>query len=327
MTDRLRPLTLSNSLFIPRSTPITELCYLGRKSKAMSNINLIIEERAADIGKFLVGRLLPFRQKRMIGPFIYIDHMGPVKLNERENFDILPHPHIGLSTLTFLFEGSIMHRDTLGNEVEIKPGAVNWMTAGKGIVHSERTPEYLRHDDKVMHGLQIWVALPKHLEQMDPQFSHIEATQIPAWDVDGVAFKLIAGKAIGHQSPVPVHSSLYMLEIKSTQETTINIGEHLFGESGLYILEGGIKSDGNSYGPKQLLVAKDSSLCAFTIEANSTLYIFGGEPFAEERFIDWNFVSSSKALIEEAKQRWKDQAFDKIKGDEVEFVPYPAPRR
>ncbi len=134
----------------------------------MSNINLIIEERAASIGKFMVGRLLPFWQKRMVGPFIFIDHMGPVKLSERENFDVLPHPHIGFSTLTFLFEGSIMHCDTLGNEVEIKPGVVNWMTAGKGIVHSERSPEYLRYADKEMHGMQIWVALPKALEQMEP---------------------------------------------------------------------------------------------------------------------------------------------------------------
>src|SRR5690554_4666692 len=159
----------------------------------MSNIQLIIEERAADIGNFMVGRLLPFRKKRMVGPFIYIDHMGPVKLNERQNFDVLPHPHIGLSTLTFLFEGSIMHRDTLGNEVEIKPGAVNWMTAGKGIVHSERTPEYLRESDLLMHGLQIWVALPKDLEQMDPQFSHIEKNEILSWSEGDVAFKLVAG--------------------------------------------------------------------------------------------------------------------------------------
>lgn len=289
----------------------------------MSNINLIIEERAADIGKFLVGRLLPFRQKRMIGPFIYIDHMGPVKLNEREHFDILPHPHIGLSTLTFLFEGNIMHRDTLGNEVEIKPGAVNWMTAGKGIVHSERTPEYLRHEDKTMHGLQIWVALPKHLEQMNPEFFHVEAEKLPTWSTGEVDFKLIAGEIMGHRSPVPVYSNLYMLEIKSRSKQTINIGDHLFGESGLYIMEGGIESEGNSYGPKQILVAKDSTLCEFTIEADSTIYIFGGDPFPEERFIDWNFVSSSKELIEEAKQKWKSLQFDKIKGDELEFVPYP----
>ncbi|RXK61947.1 pirin family protein [Lacibacter luteus] len=293
----------------------------------MSNINLIIEERAANIGKFMVGRLLPFREKRMVGPFIFIDHMGPVQMNERENMDVMPHPHIGLSTLTFLFEGSIMHRDTLGTAIEIKPGAVNWMTAGKGIVHSERTPEYLRHSTKTMHGLQIWVALPKELELMEPEFYHINEEDIPAWADGGLQYKLVAGEACGHQSPVPVYSKLYMLEIKSTTQQTVKIGSELYGESGLYILKGGIESDGNSFGPKQLLVAKDSTLCEFTIEANSTIYIFGGEPFAEERFIDWNFVATSKEIIEAAKQKWIAQQFDKIKGDETEFVPYPAPKR
>lgn len=291
----------------------------------MSNINLIIEERAADIGKFLVGRLLPFRQKRMVGPFIYIDHMGPVKLNERSGFDILPHPHIGLSTLTFLFEGSIMHRDSIGNAIEIKPNEVNWMTAGKGIVHSERTPEYLRHSDKNMHGLQIWVALPKHLEQMEPEFYHVEKEQIPAWTEDGLEIKLVAGAAFGKQSPVPVYSKMFMLEIKSSARQTVNIGSHLFGEAGLYILEGTIESEGNTYQSKQLLVAKDSSLCGFTMAANSTIYIFGGEPFPEERFIDWNFVSSEKQLIESAKRKWMAQSFPKIKGDDIEFIPYPQP--
>ncbi len=276
----------------------------------MSNIELIIEERAADIGKFMVGRLLPFRQKRMVGPFIYIDHMGPVELSQEENFDVLPHPHIGLSTLTFLFEGSIMHRDTLGNVVEINPGAVNWMTAGKGIAHSERTPEHLRHSAKQMHGLQIWVALPKELEQMEPEFFHIEEKQIPQWTDGDLQFKLVAGEAFGKKSPVPVYSKL-------------NIGDQLYGESGLYILEGGIESDGNVYGPKQLLVAKESSLCEFTIQENSTIYIFGGEPFPEKRYIDWNFVSSSKELIKEAKEKWEAQSFPKIDGDDTEYIPYP----
>ena len=289
----------------------------------MSNIKLIIEERAANIGKFMVGRLLPFRQKRMVGPFIYIDHMGPVKLNERQNFDVLPHPHIGLSTLTFLFEGSIMHRDALGNEVEIKPGAVNWMTAGKGIVHSERTPEYLRDSPLFMHGLQIWVALPKDLEEMEPQFSHIEERDIPSWTDGDLEFKLVAGEAFGRKSPVPVFSKLFMLEIKSKSKRTVNIGEELYGEAGLYILDGAIESEGNIYEPKQLLVAKDSTLCEFTIKENSTIYIFGGDAFPEERFIDWNFVSSSKERIEEAKQKWATQSFAKIKGDETEFIPYP----
>ena len=290
----------------------------------MSNIKLIIEERVANIGKFMVGRLLPFRQKRMVGPFIYIDHMGPVKLSERENFDVLPHPHIGLSTLTFLFEGSIMHRDTLGNEIEIQPGAVNWMTAGKGIVHSERTPEYLRDSQLYLHGLQIWVALPKDLEQMEPEFFHIEKEGIPSWTEGDLQFKLVAGEAFGRKSPVPVFSKLFMLEIKSKTRQSVNIGNELYGESGLYILEGAIESEGNIYEPKQLLVAKDSKLCEFTIQENSTIYIFGGEPFPEERFIDWNFVSSNKELIEEAKQKWKAQLFPKIKGDETEFIPYPS---
>lgn len=201
----------------------------------MSNINLIIEERAADIGNFLVGRLLPFRQKRMVGPFIFIDHMGPVKLNERNNFDVLPHPHIGLSTLTFLFEGSIMHRDSIGNAVEITPGAVNLMTAGKGIVHSERTPEYLRHSEKQLHGLQIWIALPKHLEEMNPEFFHVSEKEIPTWEQNGIQFKLIAGEAFNRKSGVPVYSKLYMIEIKSKSKQKLTIGEHLYGELGLYI--------------------------------------------------------------------------------------------
>jgi redox-sensitive bicupin YhaK (pirin superfamily) len=288
----------------------------------MSNINLIIEERAADIGNFLVGRLLPFRQKRMVGPFIYIDHMGPVKMNERQNFDVLPHPHIGLSTLTFLFEGSIMHRDTLGNEVEIKPDEVNWMTAGKGIVHSERTPEYLRHSEKNMHGLQIWVALPKHLEQMNPEFFHIANNKIPSWKEGDVEFKLVAGEAFGRKSNVPVYSPMYMIEIKSATTQKLNIGQHLYGEAGLYILEGGIENDGSEYGPKQILVAKNSTLYEFTIQANSTIYIFGGEAYPEERYIDWNFVSTDLELIEQAKENWKQQKFEKIKG-ETEFVPLP----
>ncbi|HRP01610.1 MAG TPA: pirin family protein [Candidatus Kapabacteria bacterium] len=289
----------------------------------MSNIKLIIEERARNIGNFMVGRLLPFRQKRMIGPFIYIDHMGPVKMSERQNFDVLPHPHIGLSTLTFLFEGSIMHRDTLGNEVEIKPGAVNWMTAGKGIVHSERTPEYLRHSEKMMHGLQIWVALPKHLEQMDAEFYHINKEQIPTWSQGALNFKLIAGEAFNRKSTVPVYSKLFMIEIHSNSKEVVKIGEDLYGESGLYILEGSIESGEHTYEAHHLLIANDTKLCEFTINAGSTIYIFGGEPFPEERYIDWNFVSSDKSLIEQAKNKWINRQFGDIRGEEEDFIPYP----
>ena len=165
----------------------------------MSAIKLIIEERAADIGNFMVGRLLPFRQKRMVGPFIFLDHMGPAELGSTENFDVLPHPHIGLSTLTYLFEGAIMHRDSIGSVQEILPGAVNWMRAGKGVVHSERTPERLRNQDKKLHGLQIWVALPEDMEQSEPSFTHIPANEIPEWEQDGITMKLIAGEAYGRK--------------------------------------------------------------------------------------------------------------------------------
>ncbi|EJL60814.1 pirin family protein [Flavobacterium sp. CF136] len=291
----------------------------------MSNISLIIEERAANIGNFMVGRLLPFREKRAVGPFVFIDHMGPAHLNQYQNMDVPPHPHIGLSTLTFLFEGSIMHRDSLGTELEIKPGAVNWMTAGKGIVHSERTPEYLRNSDKMLHGLQIWVALPKELEQMDPNFTHVEADDIPGWEENDVSYKLIAGEAFGKKSPVPVYSPLYFIEIKSKTTQKINIGNHLFGESGLYILEGSIKSSEHIYEPKQILITNDSTLCEFEITANSTVYIFGGMPFPEEHFIFWNFVSSDKELIEKAKKDWTAQTFPRVPG-ETEFVPLPEPK-
>lgn len=289
----------------------------------MSNISLIIEERPHDIGNFMVGRLLPFRGKRMVGPFIFLDHMGPACMSEYQNIDIPPHPHIGLSTLTYLFEGSIMHRDSLGVEMEIKPGQVNWMTAGKGIVHSERTPEYLRSSDKMLHGLQIWVAMPKDLETMEPSFYHASEEDIPAWENGGVAYKLIAGTAFGYVSPVPVYSKLFLLELKSTTERTIKIGHELFGESAIYILEGSIENEGISYEPKRILVAKQGELCEFVLKENSTIYIFGGEPFPEERFIYWNFVGSTKEIIEEAKTKWKEQTFPKIAG-ETEFVPLPA---
>lgn len=291
----------------------------------MSNIGLIIEERAADIGNFLVGRLLPFREKRAVGPFVFLDHMGPAKLKEYQNLDVGPHPHIGLSTLTYLFEGAILHRDSIGTEMEITPGAVNWMTAGKGVVHSERTPERLRATDKSLHGLQIWVALPKKMEDIEPSFFHIEAKDIPEWQQDNVTIKLIAGKAFGKESPVPVYSPLYLIEIKSTSTATLDIGKDLFGESALYILEGEVKNDGNTYTSKQILVAKESSLCQFEMSENCTVYIFGGEPFPEEHFIYWNFVHSDKAVIEKAKQDWIDQKFPKVP-NETEFVPLPQPK-
>ncbi len=289
----------------------------------MSNIDLIIEERAVSIGSFMVGRLLPFRQKRMVGPFIYLDHMGPAYLNENENFDVLPHPHIGLSTLTYLLEGSVMHRDSLGNVVEIKPGEVNWMTSGKGITHSERTPDYLRNQKKNMHGLQIWVALPKNLEEMDPEFAHIGSEGLPKWEENGVFYTLVAGKYGLFESKVPVYSPLFLIEISAQKESVLNIGKNLFGESAIYIIEGEVEIEGMSYGPKQLLVSMNPEICSFTIKENTRLFIFGGEAFPEERIIDWNFVSTNKDLIDKAKALWEKQEFPKINGEEG-FIPLPS---
>ena len=288
----------------------------------MSNINLIIEERPRDIGNFMVGRLLPFKDKRMVGPFIFIDHMGPAAMKAEQNIDIAPHPHIGLSTLTYLFEGNIMHKDSLGTEMEIKPGQVNWMTAGKGITHSERAPDYLRHSEKMLHGLQIWVALPKELEQMEPSFYHADVEDLPAWEQDGVSYRLIAGSFMDKESPVPVFSPLYFLELKSTTKQIVKIGKDLYGEAGLYILEGSIENEGTTFGPKELLVAKDSQLCEFTMNENTSIYFFGGDALPEPRFIYWNFVASDQALIEQAKKDWLEQKFPQVPG-ETEFIPLP----
>ena len=291
-----------------------------------SNIGLILEEKAANIGNFMVGRLLPFRQKRAVGPFLFIDHMGPACLKEHQNLDVPPHPHIGISTLTYLFDGAIFHRDSLGNAIEIKPGEVNWMTAGKGIVHSERTPEYLRKEDKYLHGFQIWIGLPKDLEQSDPSFFHIGKEDIPSWEENGISFKLIAGEIIGKRSPVPVHSPLYFIEIKTKSAQKIAIGDKLFGEVGMYVLNGEVKIEDNDYGSKQLLIAKNALLCEFETKGETTLYLFGGEPFEEDRLMFWNFVSSDRSVLEQAKEDWKNQnldAFPKIPNDDKEFVPLP----
>ena len=292
----------------------------------MSNIGLIIEEKAADIGNFLVGRLLPFREKRAVGPFVFIDHMGPAALKNYQNLEVAPHPHIGLPTLTYLLEGSIQHKDSLGNDIEIKPGAVNWMTAGKGVVHSERTPEYLRNTEKHLHGFQIWVGLPKDMEQKEATFHHTEADDIPVWHDGNLQYKLIAGELFGRKSPVPVHSKLFFLEIKSQDAKKINIGGDLFGEVAMYVLDGTVNIDGNTFGGKQLLIAKNATLCEFEMSENTTVYLFGGEPFNEERFIFWNFVNSDKEIIEQAKINWYNQnhdAFPLVPGDEEEFVPLP----
>ena len=289
----------------------------------MSNVGLIIEERSRDIGDFLVGRLLPFRKKRMVGPFIFIDHIGPTVIKPGRYMDIGQHPHIGLSTLTYLFEGEIVHRDTLGTVKKVTPGAVGWMTAGKGIVHTERTPAEQRDGHEYpVHGYQIWVALPKHLEDMDPEFSYWPTEHLPKWTNDGVDFTLVAGKGYGKESPVPVYSELFMVEIKSTAKTSFDINGNLFGEIGICIVEGYIEACGERVEKGNMLVSKEEDACSLMIGENTHLLLFGGEPFEEERFIYWNFVASEKERLEEAKQLWSNRQFDMVPG-ETGYIPLP----
>ena len=289
----------------------------------MSNIGLIIEERSRDIGDFLVGRLIPFRKKRMIGPFIFIDHMGPANLGPEKYLDVDQHPHIGLATLTFMLEGEIMHEDSLGTKQRITPGSVNWMIAGKGVSHTERTPSDLRDGSSlVAHGYQIWVALPKDIENMAPQFYHFGADELPEWHDGSTTFKLIAGNGYGRRSPVPVHSSLFMLEIKTNEDYILDTSNELYGEIGICIVEGTIMACDNEIKKGNILVSKVSDVCKIKVKANSHLLLFGGEPFHEERHIYWNFVSHSKNKIEEAKESWKNKTFPMMKTDKT-YVPLP----
>ena len=290
----------------------------------MSNETLIIEERARDIGDFLVGRLLPFRKKRMIGPFIFIDHMGPSTLGNGVFMDIGNHPHIGLSTLTYLFEGEIEHRDSLGTVQRITPGDVNWMNAGSGVVHTERTPEDIRRSNHIhtVHGFQIWVANALEKEGDPAFFHHSPKTALPSWEEDHVSYRLIAGKAFGETSPVPVHSECFMMEIKSRKAKRISTKGKLNGEIGWCLVKGSVKACGEEISAGNLLYSKQADHCEIEISEGAHLLLFGGKAFEDERKIDWNFVASNEALIRNAKERWKNREMPLVSGDDS-YVPYP----
>ncbi len=290
----------------------------------MSNQQLIIEERGSDIGGFIVGRLLPFRRKRMVGPFIFIDHMGPAEIKPGQELDIGQHPHIGLCTLTYLLEGEIMHEDSTGSHQLISPGSVNLMTAGRGVVHTERSPKKNDTEENYrIHGYQIWIALPKDKEDIAPSFCHIPATELPTWSESGLDYVLVAGTAFGRQSPVPVYSPLFMLQIQSQTASNIDIGQQLFGEIGICIVKGYIElAGGERIEQGNMLVAEHHLQCGFRIGEESFLIIFGGQAFEEERHIYWNFVSSDPNKIEQAKKDWIEKRFPMIEGDES-YIPLP----
>jgi redox-sensitive bicupin YhaK (pirin superfamily) len=289
----------------------------------MSNIGMVIEERSRDIGDFLVGRLIPFRKKRMIGPFIFIDHMGPTKMGPERYMDVDQHPHIGLSTLTYMLEGEIMHEDSIGTKQRIQPGSVNWMVAGKGVSHSERTPEAMRNG-KVFtaHGYQIWVALPKKIEDIAPEFHHIKANALPRWKDGTTDFTLVAGEGYGQKSPVPVHSPLFMLEIKNAETYNLNTKDNLKGEIGICVVEGAIEACGELVEKGNIVVSKVEDTCKTILKPNSHILLFGGEPLPEERHIYWNFVSSDKEKLEQAKTDWANKTFPMMTNDNT-YVPLP----
>lgn len=293
----------------------------------MSNTDLIIPERSRDIGDFLVGRLLPFRKKRMVGPFIFIDHMGPTELGPGRYMDVDQHPHIGLSTLTFMLEGEVEHRDSLGTKQVIRPGSVNWMVAGSGVSHTERTPASLRMGDPfTIHGYQIWVALPEDQEEIEPSFHHFDEKELPQWEDGPNQWKLVAGSAFGRSSPVPVHSPLFMVELKTNDYSTVDLSGQLQGEIGICVVKGAVLACNQRVEAGHLLVSKEEDVCQLNIEADSHILFFGGEAFPEGRNIYWNFVSSKVERIEKAKEDWKNWNWPKVTDDDT-YVPLPGQKR
>ncbi|WP_117190772.1 pirin family protein [Rhizobium terrae] len=285
--------------------------------------NLIIP-RTSDIGGFSVRRALPTRQRRLVGPFIFFDRMGPALLRADEALDVKPHPHIGLSTVTYLFDGEIKHRDSLGTELVIRPGDINLMTAGRGIVHSERTPENLRGHPMSVSGLQTWLALPDDKEEIDPTFSHTGKDSMPLIEADGARGRVVIGSFEGLGSPVSTYTDTLYADLRLEPGKRFPFAA-AHEERAIYILSGELLVAGDRFAADQLLVFRPGD--DITLEAGAMgchLMLFGGAALNSRRYIWWNFVSSSKERIEKAKEEWRTGRFDIVPGDEEEFVPLPA---
>jgi redox-sensitive bicupin YhaK (pirin superfamily) len=284
----------------------------------------VILPPARDLGDgFKVRRALPSVQRRMVGPFIFLDHFGPMVFRTGAGPNVRPHPHIGLSTLSYLLEGEMIHRDSAGNVETIRAGDVNWMTAGRGIVHSERTPEKLQARGGSMFGQQIWVALPKALEEMDPSFSNHAERTLPGLEADGASLTVIAGDAFGRRSPVPVFSDLMYVDAVLNSGSRLQVPvEHI--ERAMFVVSGEIEVAGQTgnFGQHQFVVFRPGSEIVLQTDSGAHLMLVGGEPFTEPRHIYWNFVSSSEERIEQAKDDWRRGRFPQITG-ETEFIPLP----
>lgn len=287
-------------------------------------LDIIIPARSAAIGPaFEVARLLPYRKHRMVGPFIFLDHAGPVTLNAPipTDMDVLPHPHIGLSTITYLFHGKWMHRDSAGFEQVIRPGDVNWMTAGKGVSHSERFEAEFRKKGGDMELIQAWVALPEAKEETEPDFYHFEQSTLPHSDDGGVWLRLIAGSAYGMTSPVTTYSPLFYVHAELHPGTTLPLLND-YSERSVYIVRGSVEMDHQTYTSKQLLVISPGAQPTIKALEPTTLMLLGGEPIGK-RHIWWNFVSSSKERIEQAKADWQAGRIGLPIHDDQEFIPLP----
>jgi redox-sensitive bicupin YhaK (pirin superfamily) len=282
----------------------------------------VVVPRARDIGGFEVRRALPSTRKQMVGPFIFFDQMGPAALEAGHGIDVRPHPHIGLSTVTWLFEGQIFHRDSLGSALPINPGAVNWMTAGRGIVHSERTAPDERASAKRLYGIQSWVALPKHREEDAPAFNHHAADDLPIISDGGVMLRVIAGKMFGETSPVETASDMFYGEAVMHPGASMPLPP-VFEERAIYVVAGQIRIAGDLFEGGQLLILRPGDAISIIATKVSRIMLLGGEPMDGPRHIWWNFVSSSKERIEQAKHEWRQGKFDSVPGDAEEFIPLP----
>ncbi|TPE60438.1 pirin family protein [Sandaracinobacter neustonicus] len=288
---------------------------------------LRIEARPRDLGGFEVARLLPFHSRRLVGPFIFFDHIGPSEFPAGSGMDVRPHPHIGLATVTYLFEGKIRHKDSLGSDLDIGPGAVNWMTAGRGIAHSERTPPDLRASGHRLHGIQSWVALPKADEECPPDFVHHPADTLPSITIDGARRTLIAGTAFGAVSPVKFSHPSFYIDVDAKAGATVHLPpEHV--ERAIYVAAGHVTlNSGEAVPAGTMIVLPDGGGEAyFTTDEPSRVMLLGGAPMDGPRLIWWNLVASEQRLIDEAKAEWKAGPFGgrwpEIPG-EHEFIPLP----
>jgi redox-sensitive bicupin YhaK (pirin superfamily) len=289
----------------------------------MDHTPRLIEGRRHDLGDgFTVRRLLPALLARHVGPFVFFDHMGPADFAPGKGMDVRPHPHIGLATITWLFEGSIRHRDSLGSLADIRPGEVNWMTAGRGIVHSERTPPDARRDGQRLHGIQLWVALPREDAEVAPEFHHHDADALPRIRRDGAQLLLIAGHAYGERSPVKVFAPMFLIEASLAAGAVLDWPDG-HAERGVYVIEGEVDWDGVVVGTDRMAVQGARVAPPLRSRGPGRVILFGGAPLDGERHLWWNFVASSRERIEQAKADWAAGRFGVVPGDEGEFIPLP----